>query len=112
MEQPRGEVVTGWIKVVIVGPYGQKWADLGALWELNLVVIVLGDGLDVQGPRAVLVDFRCLACVTGWMAVPFTKIRNLEKDQVSEGRLRVWLLWVVNKFVTVIDEKVLDSFLS
>lgn len=52
----------------------------GRLWELKL--IALGDGLDEQGPRAVSADFRCLACITGCMAVPFTEIRNLEKDQV------------------------------
>lgn len=27
-------------------------------------------------------DFWRLACITAWMVVPFTEIRNLEKDQV------------------------------
>lgn len=48
-------------------------------------MIALGDGLDVQGLRAVSADFRCLACITGCMAVPFTEIRSLEEDQVWEG---------------------------
>ena len=33
------------------------------------------------------------------------EIRNLEKDGVWEGRLRVWFVRVVNKFVTVIDDR-------
>lgn len=55
--------------------------------------------------RGVEAAFWCLACISVWMVVPFTEIRNLEKDRVWEGRLRVWFVHVVNKFVTVIDER-------
>lgn len=51
-----------------------------------------------------LTDFWCLGCITGWMVVPFTEIRNLEKDQVWEEGLRVWFV-LADKFVTVIDER-------
>lgn len=33
------------------------------------------------------------------------EIRNLEKDQVWEGRLRVWFVQTVNTLGTVIDER-------
>lgn len=72
---------------------------LGALSEVTLMG--LSDGLVVLGQRAP-------ACATGWMAVPFTpssEIRSLEKDRVWEGRPRVWWVRVVNKFVTVTDER-------
>lgn len=35
---------------------------------------------------------------------PFTEIRSLDKDLGVEGRLRVWYVLVVSKFVSVIDE--------
>lgn len=47
----------------------------GCIWELSLV-------MDVQGQRVVSADFRCLAGITGWMAVPFSEVRSLDKDQV------------------------------
>lgn len=64
-------VVLAWTKVVLVVHMGNS----GCIWELSLV-------MDVQGQRAVSADFRCLAGITGWMAVPFSEVRSLDKDQV------------------------------
>lgn len=66
-------MVLAWTKVVVVVHMGNS----GCLWELNLMCLVM----DVQGQRAVSADFRCLACRTGRMAVPFSEIRSLDKDQ-------------------------------
>lgn len=57
----------------------------------------------VRAEGDVEADLWCLACITGWMVVPFTEIRSLEKAQVWEGSLRVWLV-PVNTFATVMDE--------
>lgn len=67
-------VVLAWTKVVLVVHMGNS----GWIWELSLMCLVM----DVQGQRAVSANFRCLAGITGWMAVPFSEIRGLDKDQV------------------------------
>lgn len=67
-------VVPAWTKVVLVVHMGNS----GCIGELSLMCLVM----DVQGQRAVSANFRCLAGITGWMAVPFSEIRGLDKDQV------------------------------
>lgn len=80
----------------------------GRIWEVNSCTRWWIGWAGAEG--GVGTDFWCLACITAWMVVPFTEIRDLEEDQVWEGRWRVWFVQAVNTFVTVIDER--STFLS
>lgn len=55
----------------------------GHMWEVSSLDLVM-DWV-CRGRGRCRADFWCLPCITGWMVVPFTEIKNLEKDQVWEG---------------------------
>lgn len=59
--------------------------------------------MDLQGPRAVPADCGVRLAYLAGGAI--REIRNLEKDQVWEGRWKVWFGQAVNTLGTVIDER-------